>query len=80
MALRLLFFAQCAEWMGRRELEAQVAGPGPLIDVLLGLPALAPVLRHQDQLKVAVNCEYAGFDSEVHDGDEIAFLPPVSGG
>ncbi|RME61740.1 MAG: molybdopterin converting factor subunit 1 [Caldilineae bacterium] len=29
---------------------------------------------------IAVNQEYAGRDAVLHDGDEVAFLPPVSGG
>ena len=29
---------------------------------------------------VRLNADYARMDAEVHDGDEIAFLPPVSGG
>jgi len=29
---------------------------------------------------VAVNLEYVGFDKPLHDGDELAFLPPVGGG
>lgn len=29
---------------------------------------------------VAINEEYAGADTELHEGDEVAFIPPVSGG
>jgi len=29
---------------------------------------------------VAVNMEYARPDQSVHDGDEVAFFPPVTGG
>lgn len=29
---------------------------------------------------VAINLQHASLDSVVHDGDEIAFFPPVSGG
>jgi molybdopterin converting factor subunit 1 len=31
-------------------------------------------------LAVAVNREYAGLATKLHEGDEIALLPPVSGG
>lgn len=29
---------------------------------------------------VAINLEYAQFDSPVNEGDEVAFFPPVTGG
>lgn len=28
----------------------------------------------------AINMEYASFDQQVSDGDEVAFFPPVTGG
>jgi len=40
-------------------------------------PALAP---RRASLAVAVNRAYAGFESALQDGDEVAFIPPVSGG
>jgi len=40
-------------------------------------PALAP---RRPSLAVAVNRSYAGFDTVLQDGDEVAFIPPVSGG
>jgi molybdopterin synthase sulfur carrier subunit len=33
-----------------------------------------------ERLRVAINGEFAGWDRPLRDGDEIAFLPPVSGG
>ena len=33
-----------------------------------------------DQIKVAVNHEYQGMDHPLNAGDEIVFIPPVSGG
>jgi molybdopterin synthase sulfur carrier subunit len=30
--------------------------------------------------RLAVNCEYVSADSELHDGDEVVVIPPVSGG
>ncbi len=40
-------------------------------------PQLAP---HRASLTVAVNRRYAPFDTKLSDGDEVAFIPPVSGG
>ena len=40
-------------------------------------PDLAPYER---SVSSAVNADYARMDDVVRDGDEIAFLPPVSGG
>jgi molybdopterin synthase sulfur carrier subunit len=33
-----------------------------------------------ERLRVAVNGEFAGWDRALAEGDEIAFLPPMSGG
>ena len=33
-----------------------------------------------ERVRVAVNGEFAAWDRTLADGDEIAFLPPVSGG
>jgi molybdopterin synthase sulfur carrier subunit len=33
-----------------------------------------------DRLRVALNGEFASWDRPLANGDEIAFLPPVSGG
>jgi len=80
MALRLRFFAACADWIGEREMDLALERPAVLRDLIDKTPRLAPVLKNQASLRVAINREYADFNCEVRDGDEIAFLPPVSGG
>ncbi|MEE3202558.1 MAG: molybdopterin converting factor subunit 1 [Acidobacteriota bacterium] len=35
---------------------------------------------YSEAISTAVNEEYSRMDSELSDGDEVAFLPPVSGG
>ena len=80
MALRLLFFAQSAEWVKQRELSIPWESRTTINGLLGRIPALLPLIGHQAVLKVAVNQEFSDFDAEVDDGDEIAFLPPVSGG
>jgi molybdopterin converting factor small subunit len=40
-----------------------------------------PILRAYTRfLSVAVNRAYVGMQTELHDGDEVACLPPVGGG
>ena len=80
MALKLLFFAQSSDWMRRHEMELPVKGPVVLAALIKSRPELAPILKRQSLLKVAVNEEFADLSCEVKDGDEVAFLPPVSGG
>lgn len=36
--------------------------------------------NYKGSISVAVNEEYSRMDAPVADGDEVAFLPPVSGG
>jgi molybdopterin converting factor small subunit len=77
------FFAGLRDAVGRGEIEWHVTGPLPLADLLTGitaeLPALAPWLQRRDLL-LAVNQEFRGGDHVVVDGDEVALIPPVSGG
>lgn len=40
-------------------------------------PAIA---GHLPRVAYAVNREYASRDIQLHDGDEVALIPPVSGG
>jgi len=74
------FFASARDAAGTRE---TTVAPGPLAAILAGLrdahPALGPVL---DTARVWVNGEEpeAGDATPVAPGDEVAVLPPVSGG
>lgn len=80
MALKLLFFAQSAEWVNQREMDIPWEGRTTIAGLLDRRPELLSIIRRQAMLKVAVNQEFVDFNAEVKDGDEIAFLPPVSGG
>lgn len=46
-------------------------------EIVRQLPSIVISL---DVLMVAVNAEYASLSHTVKDGDEISFIPPVSGG
>ena len=61
MALKLLFFADCSERLGRKQLEVALERPASLIVVLRSIPELTPLLAGNglSRLKVAVNLQYA---------------------
>lgn len=79
--VRVLFFGAAADRAGTREVEVPVDGGATLDDLWPLLedrhPGLSPM---RDTLAFAVNGEYARMDAPVSPGDEVAVLPPVSGG
>jgi molybdopterin converting factor subunit 1 len=79
--IKVLFFGAAADRAGTRETELEVEDRAT-IAVIWPLiverhPGLAPM---RDTLAFAVNGEYARGEAVVSAGDEIAVLPPVSGG
>jgi molybdopterin synthase sulfur carrier subunit len=80
MSLKLVFIGRLEDAAG--EGERQVANAGSIARVLAALePDLAAALRGE-RVRIAVNGKVIAepADTALHDGDEIAFLPPVSGG
>jgi molybdopterin converting factor subunit 1 len=79
--IRVLLFGAAADRAGTRETELPVEEGVTLAELwplLAGRhPDLAPM---RDTLAFAVNGEYARGDAVVSPGDEVAVLPPVSGG
>lgn len=77
----VLLFAGLRERSGRARLEVSVPTGARVTDVLAAvaaaLPAIAPALAH---CRVAVALEFVGPDHVPSPGDEIAIIPPVSGG
>ncbi len=79
--MRVLFFAQLKDATGCDSIE--LAPPAPpdgnaLWTALLNrFPALT---AHRPQVRLARNWEYAASDTIFADNDEIALIPPVSGG
>ncbi|MDW6092376.1 molybdopterin synthase sulfur carrier subunit [Vibrio rhizosphaerae] len=80
--IKVLFFAQTRELTGQAELELSPA--------FATLDALRRDLAQRsekwalamdaDRLLAAVNQTIVSMDTAIHDGDEIAFFPPVTGG
>ena len=81
MRVRIRLFARLRELVGVGELERTVAEGATVTEVWSSLvrdyPAIAP---YAGSISCAVNADYARMTATVKEGDEVAFLPPVSGG
>ena len=81
IAVRVLFFGAARDAVGHSEAALTLTGPvngaSAFEQVLAQFPSLR---RFGRSLLFAINEEYAPADREVHEGDELAVFPPVSGG
>jgi molybdopterin synthase catalytic subunit len=80
--IRVRLFASLRELAGEDVAEVDLdegATAGDLLTALAARPGLAEALG-PDRVVVAVNREYARPERRINDGDEVALIPPVSGG
>jgi len=81
MKVKVKLFAAPREALQRGEIEQELPSGttvgGLMQRLVLDYPALRSYVAH---MKLAVNCRYAQAEAELHDGDEVACLPPVGGG
>ena len=81
MAIKVLFFASLVDITGMREAQLDPSAFSDLGSIFSKFAADFPRLEaHRKSVLFALNSEFALPDSPVHDGDEVAFFPPVSGG
>jgi len=81
MRVTVRLFARLRDLAGSGELVRHVDAPATAGTVWRSLVAEYPALADYERtMSVAVNADYARMHAEVSDGDEVAFLPPVSGG
>lgn len=84
MELRVLFFASLKDEVGEDSLTLQVAEPVGLdtlmevLDERLSGPAMLAL--RAENVRVAVNQQLVTPPLSLAAGDEVAFLPPVTGG
>jgi molybdopterin converting factor small subunit len=75
------FFSGIREAVGRGELDLDVRDGATPEDVWSAVAAAHPALQpRRRSLAAAVNRRYAAFDAVLGEGDEVVFVPPVSGG
>ena len=79
MAAKLVFLGRLADQAGAAE---RAVAAGPLEMVLAELPPELAVVLLGERIRLALNGELLASHGGIvlGDGDELAFLPPVSGG
>ena len=81
MRVTVRLFARLRDLAGSGELVRDLPGPATVQTVWTSLVADMPALQDYERtMSVAVNADYSKMSASVRDGDEVAFLPPVSGG
>ncbi len=83
MTIRVRLFAAIRETLGRENVELTLADGATPEDVWRELVKQDPrgdLSARRHNLAAAVNRKYTRFDAPLSDGDEVVFIPPVSGG
>jgi len=81
MLIRILFFGMLKDLAGKASDSLDLPEGSTLDDVLRHYQTQVPRLKELlASVAVSVNQEYAGPERRLHAGDEVALLPPVSGG
>jgi MoaE-MoaD fusion protein len=81
MRLRVLFFGILKDLVGKSDTTLDLPESSTVGDLLAHFASQLPQLKDSlSSLAVAVNQQYAGTETELKSGDEVALLPPVSGG
>jgi len=81
MRVTVRLFARLRDITGASELAREIEQGATIGTVWRQLAGEYPALAdYERSISSAVNADYARMDRELRDGDEVAFLPPVSGG
>jgi molybdopterin converting factor subunit 1 len=81
MKVRTKFFAAIKEIVGASEVELDLPSGTTAGDLFQSYCQRHPSLsRYANNTMISVNLEFVPPETRLNDGDEIAFIPPVSGG
>jgi molybdopterin converting factor subunit 1 len=79
--VKVLYFAQVREAAGISEEEIVLLKDSSLNNLISKIEENHPgILRHKEDMQLAVNRNVAGKNLSLKEGDQIAVFPPVAGG
>lgn len=78
--MKILLFGIARDIVGSDSFQLADSAIARVSDIKDALERIYPKFRHLSSYMVAINNEYAQDDQPVQQQDEIAIIPPVSGG
>ena len=83
--MKVLYFSWIKDQLGKSHEEIQLNDSIKTINDLITLliqnnENYRDVFKDISSVRVSINMETARFEDSIHDNDEIAFFPPVTGG
>ena len=81
MQVTVRYLGMLKEFAGCDEEPVEVADDASVGELFVALQQRIPQLQQfRHAIALAVNYEYSGTEDQLHEGDEVALIPPVSGG
>ena len=83
--MKVLYFSWIKDKLGKSHEEIELNDNIKTINDLIGLlkqnnENYKDVFEDTSSIKVSINMETAKFEDSIHDNDEVAFFPPMTGG
>src|SRR5262249_22705508 len=81
VCVKVLFFGRLKDVVGQSEESLDLADASTIEQLFALYSARIPELaKYRSSVAASRNQEFAAWDTPLHSADEVAFLPPVSGG
>lgn len=80
MRIKILAFGIAKDIFGNPSISIELPADANVYNLKYALEKEYPKLKHLASYMIAVNNEYALLEDSIHPNDEIAIIPPVSGG